>query len=80
MNNETTLFILTTVMELATLLCAYLSARLYKKSRAVRLSLVAVPLVLNLALYAYYRTTPFFYMAIVLIICIPFAWTQRKSQ
>ena len=59
---------------------AYLSARLYKKSRAVRLSLVAVPLVLNLALYAYYRTTPFFYMAIVLFICIPFAWTQRKSQ
>ena len=44
MNNETTLFILTTVMELATLLCAYLSARLYRKSRAVRLGLVAVPL------------------------------------
>ena len=80
MNNETTLFILTTVMELATLLCAYLGARMYKKSRAVRLSIVIVPLVLNLALYAYYRTTPFFYMAIVLLICIPFAWAQRKSQ
>ena len=67
-------------MELATLLCAYLGARLYKKSRAVRLSIVIVPLVLNLALYAYYRTTPFFYMAVILLICIPFAWTQRKSQ
>ena len=79
MNNETLLFILTTAMELATLLCAYLGVRLYTKSRAVRMTIVCVPLVLNVLLYAIYRTTPFFYLAVILLICVPFAWT-RKSQ
>ena len=79
MNNETTLFIVTTVMELATLLCAYLGVRLYTKSRQLRMSLVCMPLVLNVVLYAIFRTTPFFYLAVILLICIPFAWT-RKSQ
>ena len=57
MNNETTLFILTTVMELATLLCAYLSARLYKKSRAVRMSLVAVWTILLMIYLIYLKKT-----------------------
>ena len=73
-------FLLTTIMELATLLCAYLGARLYRKSRALRLSIVGVPLVVNLLCYAYFRTTPFFYLAVILLISIPFAWNQRKSQ
>ena len=79
MNAETLEFLLTTVMELATLVCAYLGARLYKRSRTVRLSIVCIPLVINLLLYAVYRTTPFFYLAVILLISIPFAWTQRKS-
>ena len=33
MNNETILFILTTVMEIATLACAYLGLRLFKKNK-----------------------------------------------
>lgn len=79
MNNETFLFILTTTMELATLLCAFLGVRLYKDSRKVRMTIVCVPLLLNIVLYAIYRTTPFFYLAVILLLCIPFAWT-RKSQ
>jgi len=79
MNNETFLFILTTTMELATLLCAFLGVRLYKNSRKVRMTIVCVPLLLNIVLYAIYRTTPFFYLAVILLLCIPFAWT-RKSQ
>ena len=79
MNNETFLFILTTTMELATLLCAFLGDRLYKNSRKVRMTIVCVPLLLNVVLYAIYRTTPFFYLAVILLLCIPFAWT-RKSQ
>ena len=79
MNNETFLFILTTTMELATLLCAFLGVRLYKNSRKVRMTIVCVPLLLNVVLYAIYRTTPFFYLAVILLLCIPFAWT-RKSQ
>lgn len=79
MNAETLQFILTTFMELATLLCAYLGCRLYKQSRKVRLTIIGVPLLLNAILYGIYETTPFFYLAVILIICIPFAWT-RKSQ
>lgn len=79
MNNETIQFILTTVMEIATLACAYLGCRLYNKSRLVRMLIIGIPLVLNALLYAVYRTTPFFYLAVILLICVPFAWT-RKSQ
>lgn len=79
MNSETIEFILTTFMELATLLCAYLGARLVRRSRWVRMSIICVPLLLNGVLYAVYRTTPFFYLGVILLICIPFAWT-RKSQ
>ncbi|MCH5307946.1 MAG: hypothetical protein J1E37_07645 [Prevotella sp.] len=78
--NETTIqFMLTTIMELATLLCAYLGVRLYKLSRIARMAIITIPLMLNIVLYAVYRTTPFFYLAVILLICIPFAWT-RKSQ
>ncbi len=80
MNNETLQFILTTTMELATLLCAYLGVRLYEKSRKTRMLIVCIPLVINAVLYAVYQTTPFFYLAVILFICIPFAWNQRKSQ
>jgi len=79
MNNVTIEFLLTTLMELATLVCAYLGLRLVNKSRAFRLTMIGLPLLLNVVLYVVYRTTPFFYLAIILLICLPFAWT-KKSQ
>jgi len=79
MNNVTIEFLLTTLMELATLVCAYLGLRLINKSRTFRLTVIGLPLLLNVVLYAVYRTTPFFYLAIILLICLPFAWT-KKSQ
>ena len=80
MNNDTIQFILTTMMELVTLLCAYLAARMYHQSRKVRLLIVGIPLIVNLVCYALFRTTPFFYLAIILVIIIPFAWNRKKSQ
>ena len=79
MNAETLQFILTTFMELSTLVCAYLGCRLYNQSRLVRMLIICIPLVLNALLYAVYNTTPFFYLGVILLICIPFAWT-KKSQ
>ncbi len=78
MNNVTIEFLLTTLMELATLVCAYLGLRLINKSRGFRLTMIGLPLLLNVVLYAIYRTTPFFYLAIILLICLPFAWTKKS--
>ena len=78
-NNGTILFLMTTLMELATLVCAYLGCRLYNQSRLVRMLIICIPLVLNALLYAVYRTTPFFYLGVILLICIPFAWTRTPA-
>ena len=43
MNNDVFVFWLTTVVELATLLCAYLGVRLYKKNWKLRMALIVVP-------------------------------------
>lgn len=79
MNNETIQFLLTTVMELATLLCAYLGVRLYQQKWQVRMALIVVPLLLNILFYVIYQTTPFFYMGIILLICIPFVWPRKSA-
>ena len=79
MNAETIEFLLTTIMELATLVCAYLGLRLYKKNWKVRMAIVVVPLLINAALYAVYQTTPFFYLAVILLICIPFVWPRKSA-
>ncbi|MBQ2209910.1 MAG: hypothetical protein II404_08115 [Prevotella sp.] len=79
MNAETLQFLLTTFMELATLLCAYLALRLFKKSRWLRLGLIAVPLLLNALLYAVYQTTPFFYLGVILLLCLPFVWPRKSA-
>ena len=63
MNNETILFILTTVMEIATLACAYLGLRLFK----------------NAILYLIFETTPFFYLGVILLLCIPFVWPRKSA-
>ena len=79
MNNETIQFLLTTVMEIGTLLCAYLGVRLFKKNQWLRIALIGVPLVLNVVLYFIYRTTPFFYLGVILLLCIPFVWPRKSA-
>ena len=79
MNSETIQFLLTTVMELATLLCAYLGLRLFRRKWQLRMAIIVVPLLVNVLLYAVYRTTPFFYLAVVLLICLPFVWTRKSA-
>jgi hypothetical protein len=80
MNPETLQYIITNVMILATLLCAYLGVRLVNKSWPVRMSLIGVPLLLNAVLYAIYGTTHFFYLGIILLICIPFVWPRKSAS
>ena len=78
MNNEVYQFWLTTAVELMTLLCAYLGVRLYKKNWKLRMALIVVLLLVNAVLYLIYNTTIFFYLGVVLLLCIPFVW-PRKS-
>ena len=79
MNAETLQFIWTTVMELATLVCAYLGLLLFKRSKWLRLALIVVPLLLNALLYVVYQTTPFFYLGVILLLCIPFVWPRKSA-
>ena len=79
MNTETLQFIWTTVMELATLVCAYLGLRLFKRNQWLRLALIVVPLLLNALFYMVYRTTPFFYLGVILLLCIPFVWPRKSA-
>ena len=79
MNSETIQFLLTTFMELATLACAYLGLRLFKQSWKVRMALIVLPLLANTILYAIYRTTAFFYLGVILLLCIPFVWPRKSA-
>ena len=79
MNSESILFILTTVMELLTLACASLGLRLFKQNWKLRMAIIVVPLLANAILYAVYQTTPFFYLGVILLICIPFVWPRKSA-
>ena len=79
MNSETIQFLLTTFMELATLACAYLGLRLFKQNWKVRMALIVLPLLANTILYAIYRTTVFFYLGVILLLCIPFVWPRKSA-
>ena len=79
MNEETLQFLLTTIMELGTVVCAYLGVRLFKQNRWLRLGLIVVPLLLNAVLYAVYQTTPFFYLGVILLLCLPFVWPRKSA-
>mgnify|MGYP006916053461 CR=1 FL=1 len=79
MNAETLQFLLTTTMELLTMLCAYLGLRLFRKSWKLRMALIVVPLLANVILYLVYRTTPFFYMGVILLLCLPFVWPRKSA-
>ena len=79
MDNEVFEFWLTTAVELMTLLCAYLGVRLYKKDWKLRMALIVVPLLVNAVLYLIYNTTIFFYLGVVLLLCIPFVWPRKSA-
>ena len=79
MNAETIKFLFTTLMELTTLLCAYGALRLYKKKWQLRMAMLLVPLLANAILYAIYETTPFFYMGVILLLCLPFVWPRKSA-
>ena len=79
MNSETIQFLLTTFMELATLACAYLGLRLFKQNWKVRMALIVLPLLANTILYAIYRTTAFFFLGVILLLCIPFVWPRKSA-
>ena len=79
MNNEVFQFWLTTAVELLTLLCAYLGVRLYKKNWKLQMALIVVPLVVNVILYLIYSSTIFFYLGVVLLLCIPFVWPRKSA-
>lgn len=79
MNHENLQFLITTMMELLTLACAYLGLRLYKRNQWLRLAIIVVPLLANILLYIIYRTTVFFYLAVMLLLCIPFVWPRKSA-
>lgn len=72
-------FLLTTIMELATLAAAYLGLRLYKKNKWLRLAIIVVPLLINTLLYFIYKTTVFFYLSVILTLCLPFVWPRKSA-
>ena len=79
MNQDTIQFLLTVIMELGTMLCAYLGLRLFKHNWRLRMALIVVPLLLNGLLFWFYRTTTFFYLGIILLLCIPFIWPRKSA-
>ena len=79
MNDETLKFVLVTTMELATLAAAYLGVRLYNQNWKWRMAIIGIPLLADTLLYIYYRMASFFYLAVVLAICIPFVWPRKSA-
>ena len=79
MNAETLEFLLTTLMELVSLAAAYLGLRLFKLHWKWGMAIIVVPLLANTILYIYYETTPFFYMGVILLLCIPFVWPRKSA-
>ena len=67
------------MMELVTLLAAYLGLRLFKLSWKWRMTIIVAPLLVNTLLYIIYETTPFFYMGVILLLCIPFVWPRKSA-
>ena len=79
MNQDTIQFLLTVIMELGTMLFAYLGLRLFKHNWRLRMALIVVPLLVNGLLFWFYRTTTFFYLGIILLLCIPFVWPRKSA-
>ena len=79
MNQETIQFILTTMMELVTLAAVYLGLRLFRHNKWLRLAIIVVPMLINTLLYIIYRTPLFFYLGVMLLLCLPFVWPRKSA-
>ena len=90
-DSKQTEFVAMTVMELATLVAAFLGLRLFKfpkihtqlvtlqepamlKWGLLRLLVLEVPMVCNTYLYYIYMNPTFGYLAIILLLCLPFVF------
>ena len=90
-DNAQTEFLLTTLMELMTLGCAFLGLRLFKfkkvksdliglketalkKWGTIRLGLLGAPLIIDTLLYYTYMKATFGYLALILVLCLPFVY------
>lgn len=85
--DKQTEFVVTTFMELLTLVCIPTALRLFKfaavarrlqtdyqRLALLRLLMLAVPLVANTLLYYIYMSTPFGYLAIIILISLTFVY------
>ena len=79
MNADTIQFLLTTLMELTTLVCAYLGLRLFRKSWRLRMALILLPLLVNGVLYLIYNDVSFVWLGAILLLCIPFVWPRKSA-
>ena len=79
MTPESLQFIISTTAVLLTLACAYLGLRLYKRNKWLRLAIIVVPLLVNTILYLVYNTASYFYLAVMLLLCIPFVWPRKSA-
>lgn len=90
-DSKQTEFVALAVMELTSLVAAFLGLRLFKfrkihqelisrKETAMmqwgilRLLILEVPMVVNTYLYYMYMNPTFGYLAIILVLCLPFVW------
>ena len=90
-HNKQAEFIATTIMELATLGCAFLALRMFKfkavrqellslqapallKFGLLRLMLLEAPMLINTLFYYMFMNPTFGYMAIILLLCLPFVY------
>ena len=79
MNQTTLQFLLTTIMELVTLAAAYLGLRLFRHNKWLRFGIIVGPLLVNTLLYIVYDKPTFFYLAVMLLLCIPFVWPRKSA-
>jgi len=66
-------------MIIVTLAAAYGALRLVQWKWQRRMALIVVPLLINALLYLIYRTPSFFYLGVILLICIPFVWPRKSA-
>lgn len=79
MNSEEIQFVLTTAMILLTLGAAYGGLRLVNWRWQRRMAIIVVPLLLNAVFYLIFCTTPFFYLGVIMLLCIPFVWPRKSA-
>lgn len=79
MTPESLQFIISATAVLITLACAYLGLRLYKRKQWLRLAIIVIPLIADTLLYIVYHTASFFYLAVMLLLCIPFVWPRKSA-